>query len=109
MHPDEKLMAPCCNGCLQALLCFAKMAADFFLLYLAPRKNDYRLFVQSQTPDFDPDGEDERTVLERVLKKKRRKHAQCMGTEDPDPATPAVRGMMTEPLAPAQPSVQRSP
>lgn len=62
-----------------AYLFVAKMAADYFLLYCAPRRSDYRLFVQMTTPDFEPDTDGERKVLERVLKRKRRKNEFHMG------------------------------
>ena len=69
------------------------MAHTQWILYFAPRKKDYRLFVQSHSPDFAPDTENDRLVLERVLKAKRRKHAVLMGQAPPED------GGRTEPLA----------
>jgi len=62
-----------------AYLFVAKMAADYFLLYFAPKRHDYKLFVQAHSPDFSPESEGGRQLLEGVLKRKRRKHAHIMG------------------------------
>tara|TARA_B110001452_G_scaffold256977_1_gene250784 strand:+ start:67 stop:1089 length:1023 start_codon:yes stop_codon:yes gene_type:complete len=56
-----------------ALLSVAKTVADFFVLYVSPNKLDYRLFVVDHTPDFGPDSEQEKQLLEKVLWRKRRK------------------------------------
>ena len=56
-----------------ALLSIAKTVADFFVLYVSPHKLDYRLFVMDHTPDFGPDSEEEKQLLEKVLWRKRRK------------------------------------
>ena len=42
-----------------AFLSVAKVTADSFLLYLAPRRADYKLFVQATSPDFSPDSDAE--------------------------------------------------
>ena len=78
MHPPSFLPPPIPNPPLLPLFSPApcpKVAADSFLLYLAPRRSDYRLFVESTSPDFSPDTEAERQVLEQILKKKRQKQA----------------------------------
>ena len=55
------------------------MVADVFLLYVAPRRADYRLFVEAPTPDFQPDSPYEQRVLATVLAEKRRKRGILMG------------------------------
>ena len=62
-----------------ALLSVAKTIADSFLLYIAPRRADYRLFASVTTPDFAPDTTDARKVLEHVIARKRRKHLYVVG------------------------------
>jgi hypothetical protein len=57
----------------------AKTVADYFLLYAAPRRADYRLFVLNYTPDFGPDNEEEEKVLERILEKKRQAVNEVLG------------------------------
>jgi len=56
-----------------ALMSVAKTVANSWVLYLSPDREKYRLFVETTTPDFDPDSEHERVVLARVLNKKRKK------------------------------------
>jgi len=82
------------------LLFVAKVAADTFLLYLAPKRADYRLFVEAITPDFSPDSEGEKAVLQKVLARKRESRARIehgrVTSSEADPATHA-----TQPLAAA--------
>ena len=61
-----------------ALFASAKSLADAFLMYAAPKRADYQLFVQSTTPDFSPDGPVEEAVLQQVLERKRWKQALIM-------------------------------
>jgi hypothetical protein len=61
------------------LFSLAKIVADSFLLYCAPKRNDYRLFVTTKSPDFKPSSESERVALERALRRKRSKIAQLDG------------------------------
>jgi len=68
-----------------ALLGAAKYVADFFLLNLAPRRHDYRLFVERVTPDFSPDTDAERKLLNKVLEKKRLMRCRRL---DPDSHAP---------------------
>ena len=67
-----------------ALASTAKMLANFFLMYVAPRKDDYRLFVVSQTPDFSPDTAHEQRVLTQARRTATTLHhtapAQCIRT-----------------------------
>ncbi|KOO27448.1 p2x receptor [Chrysochromulina tobinii] len=58
------------------LLFVAKTTADSFLLYCAPKRKDYRLFVEQLTPDFSPDSAESRTLLEKILHKKRASRAK---------------------------------
>lgn len=58
-----------------ALLSAAKTVADAFVLYLSPHRKSYRLFITTDTPDFDPDTEAERLLLAKVLARKRRKQS----------------------------------
>lgn len=58
------------------LLFVAKTTADSFLLYCAPKRKDYRLFVEQLTPDFSPDNAESRTLLEKILHKKRASRAK---------------------------------
>lgn len=64
------------------LLSMAKSLADTFLLYIAPRKDDYALFVEHITPDFGPDTDAERLVLAKVLARKRKERAELLGHVD---------------------------
>ena len=70
-----------------ALLAVAKVVADTVMLSIAPRRKNYKLFVNTPTPDFVPDNEAERHALDQILKKKRKKHAQLL-----------ANGPLTEPL-----------
>ena len=113
------------------------MAADYFLLYFAPReplapallsfsttlrtlldrpstclllvllrlagRRDYRLFVQSYSPDFSPDSDAERAVLERVLKRKRIKQDVLLTSSDGGGGGSGGGGGYTEPLFAATP------
>jgi len=100
-----------------AFLSMAKVTADFFLLYLAPRRNDYKLFVASASPDFSPDSEAEQHVLEQILKKKRQKHALLFGLPDssasnappqqPQASPPAIYGSSLADGEPCHPSSER--
>ena len=65
------------------MLSTAKTLADFYLLYAAPRRADYRLFVENLTPDFGPEHESKRLVLEKVLLRKRRERDEILGIEEP--------------------------
>ena len=49
-----------------AMLSLAKTLADVYLFYLAPKRDDYRIFARSDTPRFDPRSEDEVAVRVRV-------------------------------------------
>ena len=49
-----------------AMLSLAKTLADLYLFYLAPKRDDYRIFARSDTPRFDPRSEDEVGVRVRV-------------------------------------------
>ena len=71
-----------------ALLAVAKSVADFVMLYVSPTSKNYKLFVNTPTPDFVPDNEAERHALDQMLRKKRRKHALVLANTNP----------MTEPL-----------
>ena len=57
-----------------------KTLANFCLMYVLPRRADYRLFVQTLTPDFRPDSEHESRVLDDVLRAKRRKRSLLVST-----------------------------
>ena len=48
------------------LLSVAKTIADSFLLYVAPRREDYKLFTLTLTPDFSPDSPYEQCALART-------------------------------------------
>lgn len=63
-----------------ALIAIAKTIADAFLLYLAPRREDYRLFVETATPDFGPDNEHEKQILEQILTDKRNERDRVLST-----------------------------
>ena len=65
-----------------ALLSVAKTVSDYFLLYVAPQRADYRLFVEQLTPDFGPDNDAERLVLAKVLARKRRERDEMLGVEE---------------------------
>ena len=54
------------------MLSTAKTISDMFLLYMAPKRADYRLFVEQLSPDFRPDNDAERMLLEKILARKRR-------------------------------------
>lgn len=71
-----------------ALLSVAKTVADAFLLYLAPRRKDYALFVETITPDFGPETDQERQTLERVLERKRLERDELLGRSEPRPPPP---------------------
>mmetsp|Transcript_36607 Transcript_36607/g.122587 ORF Transcript_36607/g.122587 Transcript_36607/m.122587 type:complete len:426 (-) Transcript_36607:186-1463(-) len=75
-----------------ALVSISKSITNTFLLYLAPRRNEYRLFLRSQTPDFAPANQAERRALADLVASKRRKRAICDG----QPAAPEL----VSPLAP---------
>eukprot|EP00316_Scyphosphaera_apsteinii_P012397 CAMPEP_0119303528 /NCGR_PEP_ID=MMETSP1333-20130426/4948_1 /TAXON_ID=418940 /ORGANISM="Scyphosphaera apsteinii, Strain RCC1455" /LENGTH=434 /DNA_ID=CAMNT_0007306233 /DNA_START=169 /DNA_END=1473 /DNA_ORIENTATION=- len=62
-----------------ALVSMAKTVANVFLLYLSPHRADYSLFVMTQSPDFSPDNETERHILQETLGKKRNKNARLSG------------------------------
>lgn len=62
-----------------ALIVLAKNVADFYVIRLAPWRENFKLFVQAPTPDFFPDTEYERQVLEDMLASKRRKRGIVMG------------------------------
>ena len=57
----------------------AKSVADVFLLYAAPRRADYRLFVETLTPDFGPETDEEKQKLTRVLERKREERDELLG------------------------------
>ena len=80
------------------MLSTAKTVADYFLLYAAPKRADYRLFVEQLSPDFGPDNEAERQLLEKILAKKRRERDELMGKEEPflaDGANSAAVGVQS--------------
>ena len=62
-----------------ALASTAKLLANLFLLYVAPHRHDYRLFVETKTPDFSPDTAHERSVLTQVISRKRSKQEFITG------------------------------
>ena len=62
-------------------LAVAKTVADLFMLYLAPRRGKYKLFVQSASPDFTPSNEAERLALDQLIQNKRRKRAIVLARE----------------------------
>lgn len=53
-----------------ALVAIARTLANLFLLYLAPNRRIYRLFVYADSPDLDPDTPAERAVLDAVVARK---------------------------------------
>jgi len=59
-----------------ALVSVARTVANLFVLYVAPRRADYRLFVQTATPDFHPDSAEGERLLGEMLTRKRLKHSQ---------------------------------
>lgn len=61
------------------MLSTAKTIADYFLLYVAPKRADYRLFVEQLSPDFGPSNDQERRLLESVLARKREERQAMMG------------------------------
>jgi len=65
------------------MLSTAKTVADYFLLYAAPKRADYRLFVEQLSPDFGPDNDAERMLLEKILARKRRERNELLGKEEP--------------------------
>ena len=65
------------------MLSTAKTLADLYLLYIAPRRADYRLFVEQLTPDFGPDDEAQRVTLDKVLSRKRRERDELLGIDEP--------------------------
>ena len=81
-----------------ALVSISKSITNTFLLYLAPRRNEYRLFLRSQTPDFAPANQAERRALADLVAPKRRKRAICDG----QPAAPqqSTEQTLVSPLAP---------
>jgi hypothetical protein len=62
-----------------ALASVAKTVANAFILYVSPRKDDYRLFVRTTTPDFSPDSDAEAQSLADTLAGKRRKMERRLG------------------------------
>uniref|UniRef100_A0A7S0LEJ1 Uncharacterized protein n=1 Tax=Coccolithus braarudii TaxID=221442 RepID=A0A7S0LEJ1_9EUKA len=61
-----------------ALIGIATTVANCFLKYLAPRRADYKLFVQSTTPDFSPDTDTDKQLLEDILVEKRRERGRYL-------------------------------
>ena len=59
------------------MLSTAKTIADYFLLYVAPKRADYRLFVEQLSPNFG--GNDRARLLESVLARKREERQAMMG------------------------------
>ncbi len=86
-----------------AFVATAKTLVDCYLLYLAPKRRDYRLFVEASTPDFSPDSQSEALVLNQVLERKRWKQAVLMGRGGSDAPGAAwheagPRGPLAEPF-----------
>ena len=86
-----------------AFVATAKTMVDCYLLYLAPKRRDYRLFVEASTPDFSPDSQSEALVLNQVLERKRWKQAVLMGRGGSDAPGAAwheagPRGPLAEPF-----------
>lgn len=81
-----------------ALLASVKTLANVCLMYVLPRRADYRLFVQTVTPDFLPDSEHESRVLDDVLRAKRRKRSLLVSTR----TETLNEERMTDPLVAAQ-------
>mmetsp|Transcript_24421 Transcript_24421/g.56793 ORF Transcript_24421/g.56793 Transcript_24421/m.56793 type:complete len:288 (+) Transcript_24421:848-1711(+) len=75
------------------LLSVAKVATDMMLMYLLPRRAQYRLFVQDLTPDFSPADDEERAVLEQVLRAKRGERSFMQGKRPSE----GLRAVMLEP------------
>jgi len=53
------------------LFTFAKTITDYLLMYGCPKREAYSLFVRDLTPDFSPDNDQEKAVLDQVLHAKR--------------------------------------
>ena len=68
--------------CLPNVSTPSQTIADFFLLYIAPKRADYRLFVEHLTPDFGPDTDAEKRALAKVLARKRMERDELMGIVD---------------------------
>ena len=79
------------------MLSTAKTVADAFLLYVAPRRDDYRLFVEQVTPDFGPDNDAERMLLSKVLARKRAERDELLGNDGALPgAGPLLAGQVQQ-------------
>jgi len=93
------------------LFSLAKVATDALLMYCLPKRQAYRLFVQDVTPDFSPSSEEERAVLETVLRAKLGERSFLQGGRPaaPDGARTAMLQPTVEPIvthtayAPVQP------
>lgn len=69
-----------------ALVSFSKTITNAFLLYAAPMRDRYRLFLQVSTPDFAPSSEAGSRALDQLLAAKRAKRALCDGERQPSEA-----------------------
>ena len=89
-------------------LAVATTVANFFMLYLAPRRGKYRLFVQSASPDFAPSNEAERQALDQLIQNKRRKQAIVFAREPMNAPLAAADGASSEQNAPSSASCEVS-
>ena len=76
--PDVKTMLLTLVSGL-VMLSTAKTIADYFLLYVAPKRAKYRLFTEMITPDFGPENDAERAVLDKIVARKQRERDEILG------------------------------
>ena len=69
------------------------------MLYLAPRRGKYKLFVQSASPDFTPSNEAERLALDQLIQNKRRKRAIVLAREPMNAPLAAADGAAANGMA----------
>jgi len=69
-----------------ALVSISKTVTNAFLLYAAPMRDKYRLFLQVHTPNFAPSSDAGNSALEELLAAKRAKRALCSGQRQPQEA-----------------------